>query len=113
MNNTVLTHDGETICWRHSVNVFSSMVIAAWMMFYAAGATAANNPSGSISAADLSRMSLEELTNIEISSVSRHSEPLIDAAASVYVITREDIRRYGATNIPEILGCSHIGHRRD
>jgi iron complex outermembrane receptor protein len=48
-------------------------------------------------------MTIEELADIEISSVSKRPEPLSSAAASVYVITREEIRRYGATSIPEIL----------
>jgi iron complex outermembrane receptor protein len=56
-----------------------------------------------ISAADLSRLSLEELTQVEISSVSKKLEPMGNAPAAIYVITREDIRRSGATSIPEIL----------
>ena len=55
------------------------------------------------SSADLSLMTIEELANIEITSVSKKPEPLSNAAAAVYVITREDIRRSGATSIPEIL----------
>lgn len=52
---------------------------------------------------DFSQMSIEDLGNIEISSVSRKKEPLSDAAAAIYVITSEDIRRSGATSIPEAL----------
>ena len=48
-------------------------------------------------------MTIEELANIGITSVSKKAESLSDAAASVYVITRENIRRSGATSIPEIL----------
>lgn len=48
-------------------------------------------------------MTLEELSNIQISTVSKRSEPLNKAPAAVFVITREDIRRSGATSIPEIL----------
>jgi iron complex outermembrane receptor protein len=48
-------------------------------------------------------MSFEELANIEISSVSKRPERLFDAAASVYVITAEQIRRSGATSLPEVL----------
>jgi len=54
-------------------------------------------------AADLSRLSLEELSDIDVTSVSRRSEPLAGAAAAVYVITREEIRRSGATSLPEAL----------
>src|SRR6266403_829582 len=52
---------------------------------------------------DLADLSLEELGNIQITSVSKRSERLSDAAASVFVITAEDIRRSGVTNLPEAL----------
>jgi outer membrane cobalamin receptor len=35
--------------------------------------------------------------------VSKRAEPLSDAAASVFVITADDIRRAGATTLPEAL----------
>ena len=52
---------------------------------------------------DLTQLSFEELANLKVTSVSRRSEPLADAAASVYVITAEQIRRSGATTLPEVL----------
>jgi iron complex outermembrane receptor protein len=52
---------------------------------------------------DLSDLSLEELSNITITSVSKRAERLSDAAASVFVITGDDIRRSGATSLPEAL----------
>jgi len=52
---------------------------------------------------DLSRLSIDELANVEISTVSRRPEPLSGAAAAIYVITAEDIRRSGATSLPEVL----------
>jgi len=54
-------------------------------------------------AVDLSRMSLEELSDIDVTSVSKRSEPLARAAAAIYVITSEEIRRSGATSLPEAL----------
>jgi iron complex outermembrane receptor protein len=51
----------------------------------------------------LSQLTLEELADITITSVSRRDERLIDAAASIYVITAGDIRRSGATSLPEAL----------
>ena len=48
-------------------------------------------------------MSIEELANIRVISVSRRAELLADAPASVFVITNEDIRRSGATTLPEVL----------
>ncbi len=52
---------------------------------------------------DLTSLSLEELGNIQITSVSKKPERLADAAASVFVITAEDIRRSGARSLPEAL----------
>jgi iron complex outermembrane receptor protein len=52
---------------------------------------------------DLTSLSLEELGNIKITSVSKKPERLADAAASVFVITAEDIRRSGARSLPEAL----------
>ncbi len=51
----------------------------------------------------LSDISLEELMNIEVSSVGRKDQKLNQAAAAVFVVTQEDIRRSGATSVPEAL----------
>lgn len=55
------------------------------------------------SATDLSGLSIEELANIDISSVAKADQPLSEAPAAVYVITRDDILRSGATRLPEML----------
>lgn len=52
---------------------------------------------------DLARLSLEELSMVEVTSVSRRPEALADAAAAIYVISAEDIRRSGATSLAEAL----------
>ena len=51
----------------------------------------------------LADLSLEQLANLPVTSVSKKPEPLADAAASVYVITSDDIRRSGARSLPEAL----------
>jgi iron complex outermembrane receptor protein len=48
-------------------------------------------------------MSIEELANVEVTLVSRKPESRLRAAAAVYVLTREEIRRSGATSLPEAL----------
>jgi iron complex outermembrane receptor protein len=53
--------------------------------------------------ADIADLSIEELGNIQVTSVSRHAERLADAPASIFVITGEDIRRSGATRLAEAL----------
>jgi len=52
---------------------------------------------------DLTDQSLDELANIQVTSVSRKEQKLFRAAAAVYVITQEDIRRSGLSTIPELL----------
>jgi iron complex outermembrane recepter protein len=55
------------------------------------------------SAQNLADLTLEELGEIQITSVARREQALLDAAASIYVITGEEIRRIGATSLPEAL----------
>jgi iron complex outermembrane receptor protein len=52
---------------------------------------------------DLTNVSLEDLMNIDVTSVSKKDQKLLKVAAAIYVITQEDIRRSGATNIPDLL----------
>lgn len=52
---------------------------------------------------DLTELSLDALLQIEVVSVSRQAEPLQTAAAAIFVVTGDDIRRSGARNIPEAL----------
>jgi len=52
---------------------------------------------------DFKRLTLEELMDVDVTSVSRKAERLGQTAAAVTVITAEDIRRSGATTIPELL----------
>src|SRR5688572_9408547 len=53
--------------------------------------------------AALADLTLEQLSNLTVSTVSGRDEPLSRAAASVYVISGEDIRRSGALSLPEAL----------
>ncbi|HSI09284.1 MAG TPA: TonB-dependent receptor [Rariglobus sp.] len=49
------------------------------------------------------KLSLQELMDLEVTSVSRRPEKLSDTASAIQVITNDDIRRSGATSIPESL----------
>ncbi len=69
------------------------------------GGLAAGEPRTSIS--DLKRMSVEDLMNIEVTSVGRRPERLGDAPAAVQVITREQLRSSGATTFGEALRLAH------
>src|SRR6202045_637526 len=52
---------------------------------------------------DVTTLSMEDLMNMQVTSVSKRTQRLADAAAAVFVITQEDIARSGARNIPETL----------
>jgi iron complex outermembrane receptor protein len=56
-----------------------------------------------LSPRELKKLSVEELMNLEVMLVSRTPEKLTEAASAIQVITGEDLRRSGATNIPEAL----------
>lgn len=52
---------------------------------------------------DLTQLSLNDLLSIEVTSVSRRAEPLREAAAAVFVLTGDEIRRSGVHSIAEAL----------
>jgi iron complex outermembrane receptor protein len=52
---------------------------------------------------DLSNASLEQLMDVQVTSVSKKGQKLAKTPAAVFVISQEDIRRSGATNIPDVL----------
>src|SRR5688572_3752949 len=53
--------------------------------------------------AELADLSLEQLTRIPVTSTTRREQMLASVPASLFVITQDDIRRSGATSIPEVL----------
>jgi iron complex outermembrane receptor protein len=52
---------------------------------------------------DLDKIGIEELFDIQVTSVGRKAEQMSKAPAAIFVLTSEDIRRSGATSIPEAL----------
>src|ERR1700732_3037002 len=59
--------------------------------------------SGASTIGELKQLNVEDLMNVQVTSVARRPEKLIDAASAIQVITQEDIRRSGSTSIPEAL----------
>ena len=79
--------------------------LGLWLVFIA-----------SVRAQDLGDLSLEQLLNVEVTSASRKTQNLGDVAAAIFVLTAEDIRRSGATSIPEALRMVpgvHVGRIDD
>lgn len=58
---------------------------------------------GQTSTPDLTKLSIEDLMNIEVTSVSKKEQKLSKTASAVFVITSQDIARSGANNIPDLL----------
>ncbi|MFK7829529.1 MAG: TonB-dependent receptor plug domain-containing protein [Congregibacter sp.] len=54
-------------------------------------------------AGDLFELSLDQLLDLQVTSVSKKSRPVSQTAAAVFVITNDDIRRSGVTSIPDAL----------
>lgn len=52
---------------------------------------------------DLTELPLEALMDLEVTSASRKPQRLANTAAAAFVISQEDIRRSGATTIPDLL----------
>jgi iron complex outermembrane receptor protein len=57
----------------------------------------------SASAPDLTQKSLEDLMNVEVTSVSKKEQKTSQVAAAIFVISRGDILRSGALNVPDLL----------
>lgn len=73
--------------------------VAALLILLMQGARA----TAPVTVSSLADLTLEQLSNLEVTSVSGRPESLRDAAASIYVITGEEIRRSAATSLPEAL----------
>ncbi|HYC02609.1 MAG TPA: TonB-dependent receptor [Azospirillaceae bacterium] len=65
-----------------------------------------------VSVADLGRLSLEELGDLEVTSVAKRKQSLSDAPAAVHVLSGEDILSAGPGRLPEALRLApnlHVG----
>lgn len=74
-----------------------------WPVMAVSGLTFCGAASATALPEDLTELSLEALLDIEVTSVSKQPESLATAAASVYVLSAQDIHQSGARSIPEAL----------
>lgn len=64
--------------------------------------TTADEPAVTVET-DVFKMSLEDLMQMTVTSVTRREDRFFDSAAAIYVITQEDIRRSGMTTLSDLL----------
>ena len=64
---------------------------------------ACNLAQGQATQPDLTKVNLVDLMNIEVTSVAKKEQKLSRTASAVFVISQDDIRRSGATNVPDLL----------
>src|SRR5258708_2210488 len=94
--NVLFNHDHKTGLAMRAGRIF----LAGFLSVLLAGSSVAQN---SRKVPDVTSMSMEDLMNMQVTSVSKRTQKVADAAAAIFVITQEDIRRSGATSIPEAL----------
>src|SRR6266700_3088329 len=82
---------------------FSTPKLMVLVFVACAGNALAQTYAASSAPSELKKLSLEELLDIEVTSVSRRPEKWSETASAIQVITQEDIRRSGVTSLPEAL----------
>lgn len=83
--------------WRHA----GACVFASGFFTLTHAASAAEV--AAVDIAKLGDLSIEELANIKVTSVSKRTETLAATASAIYVITHDEVMRSGAKSLPEIL----------
>src|SRR5881628_2690277 len=82
---------------------FSTPKLMVLIFVACAGNALAQTYAASGTPSELKKLSLEQLLDLEVTSVSRRPEKLSETASAIQVITQEDIRRSGVASLPEAL----------
>src|SRR5437660_12686128 len=81
----------------------ATAMLVAWSIVCFTTPASSQQPDTTTQAESLKTLSIEQLLNVEVTSVSRRPEPLARAPSAIQVITQQDIRRSGASSLPEAL----------
>ncbi len=86
--------------WRSRVSTISAtlFLLASFSPTWADALSEDSQTTG-----NLKQLSLEALGNLAVTTATKEPEPLRKVPAAIYVITQEDIRRSGATTLPDVL----------
>src|ERR1700733_2372054 len=79
----------------------SCLLVMALSQLNAQQTAPAIAPSAADGAAAYKKLSLEELMNLDVTSVPKQPEPYGEAPAAIQVVTQNDIESSGASSIPE------------
>ncbi|HSV46078.1 MAG TPA: TonB-dependent receptor [Ramlibacter sp.] len=85
------------------MHVFLPLVRALRRVLGAAALAGAGAAQAQMLASNLADLSLEQLASIQVMSAGKRAQRLADVSATVFVINADDIRRSGASSLPEVL----------
>jgi len=88
---------------RMNIRCLKNHLALVWLLAMAFPAAAQEVKPAPRAATNLMELSLEELVNLQITSVSKKEQRLGDAPAAIFVLSNDDLRRSGATTIAEAL----------
>ena len=88
---------------RACAKLLVTLCLATGMAMASAAPGNAQGPNADQQENPLKKLTLEQLGNVKVTSVSKEPEQVWNTPAAIYVITEDDIRRSGAINIPEAL----------
>ncbi|HTX22481.1 MAG TPA: TonB-dependent receptor [Candidatus Aquilonibacter sp.] len=101
MKIAILLRWVESVAGNTNGMLFKVMVLSGWLLVSSAAHAQTNVDFTSAEA--LKKLSLAQLMNLDVTSVSKEPEPYSQAPAAIDVITGDEIRRSGASSIPEAL----------
>jgi len=96
--------------------MFVALAVLIAIALFSPGAAVAQQKPAEPHQPDLANLSLEDLMNVNIYTASKHWQKIVDAPASIGIVTRDDIQRYGYRTLAEILGSLrgiYIGYDRN
>ena len=94
--NGVAKRQWSNADWIWSSKVWTLLLLTAW-------AVRGDPNSPPKTTDDLENLTLEQLVNVRVTSVSKEQTDLFASPAAISVVTADDIRRLGITSLPEAL----------
>jgi hypothetical protein len=87
---------------RAALRAISALAPALWLVWGCCAPTLAQSAQRTID--ELKQLNVEDLMNVEVTSVSRHPEKLSQAPSAIQVITQDDIRQRSGPMDARLVG---------